>query len=42
LHQIEENHKFPKEMTTMGFVEIIYSNTNNAGYSRLKNRCNLM
>jgi hypothetical protein len=27
LHQIEENYKVPKEKTTMGFGEIVYSKT---------------
>ena len=40
LHQIEENHKVPKEKTTMGFGEIAYSKTNSAGYSRRETRCN--
>ena len=40
LHQTEENHKFPKEKTTMGFGEIIYSKTKSAGYSRRETRCN--
>jgi hypothetical protein len=26
MHQSEENHKVPKEKTTMGSAEIIYSN----------------
>ena len=40
LHQIEENHKVPKEKTTMGFGENVYSQTNSAGYSRRETRCN--
>ena len=40
LHQIEENHKVPKEKTTMGFGENVYSKTNSAGYSRRETRCN--
>jgi hypothetical protein len=39
LHQIEENHKVPKEETTMGFGEIVYSKINSAGYSRRKTLC---
>jgi len=40
LHQIEENHKVPKDKTTMGFGETVYSKTNSAGYSRRETRCN--
>jgi len=40
LHQIEENHKVPKEKTTMGFGEIIYSKTKSVAYTRRKTRCN--
>ena len=36
----EENHKVPKEKTTMGFGENVYSKTNSAGYSRRETRCN--
>jgi len=42
LHQIKENHKVPKEKTTMGSGEIIYSKIKSAGYSRRKTRCNWM
>jgi len=42
MHQIEENHKVPKEKTSMGFGEVVYSKTNSAGYSRRETRCNLM
>jgi hypothetical protein len=39
MHHIEENHKVPKEKTTIGFGEIIYSKTNSAGYYRRENWC---
>jgi len=40
--KIEENYKFPKEKTTVGFGEIICSTTKSAGYSRRETGCNWM
>jgi hypothetical protein len=40
MYQTEENHKVPKEKTTMGFGEIIHSKRKSAAYSIRETQCN--